>query len=67
MSHLILSRSVDESIVVRCGKHELKITVLEVRRRFKEEVRIGIQAPLCCKIIRSELIPPEDKEQPQKE
>ena len=60
MSNLILSRSVDESFVIRCGAVEIVITVLEVRRRYKDEVRISIEAPLSVRIVRTELL--EQKE-----
>ncbi len=55
---LVLSRKIGEVI---CIGDDIKIQIIEIRRG---QIKIGIEAPRDCRIIRFELI---EKEQPQKE
>ena len=49
---LILSRRRNESILIKTTDGEIEITVLDQR---SNAIRIGINAPLKCSIIRQEL------------
>ena len=58
---LILTRKENESIVIDGG---ITIVVLEV---YRDRVRIGIDAPLNTRILRSELLIPPQASAPAKE
>jgi carbon storage regulator len=60
---LILTRKENESIEIDGG---IKIVVLDV---YRDRVRIGVEAPLTTRILRSELLipPPPQASAPAKE
>ena len=58
---LILTRKENESIEIDGG---IKIVVLDV---YRDRVRIGVEAPLTTRILRSELLTPPQASAPAKE
>jgi len=52
---LVLSRKVDESIVIGEGEGAITITVVDVQAG---KCRLGIDAPESVRVLRSELLPP---------
>lgn len=50
---LILSRKVDESVIVKSNEGDIEIVVTEIGGG---KVRLGINAPKGCKILREELL-----------
>lgn len=51
---LILSRKSGQSIKLRSGGVEVEVTVIRIEGN---RVQVGLAAPDCVKILRSELIP----------
>ena len=58
---LVLTRKVDEAIIVKVGDVEVRVTVVDIRLG---SVRIGIDAPRDCPITRDELLTGGDYAQP---
>jgi carbon storage regulator len=50
---LVISRKIDESIVIEAGNDKIEITVLETS---KDRVKLGVAAPREVKIMRNELL-----------
>jgi len=58
---LVLSRKIQEKIILQAGAHRIELTVADVDRG---KVRIGIQASLDVQIWREELEPKREESKP---
>lgn len=56
---LILSRHLNEDIVIGSGKNAIIVKVVDLR---PDRVRIGVTAPPSVSIMRRELIPPKPEQ-----
>ena len=61
---LILSRKVDESIVIGSGENAIRVTVLKIHAG---SVRVGVKAPPSVSVVRTELLDNAPPDRPPQE